>query len=92
MTISRPRLSPEFKRRRSQAGGILAIQPPRRAMAKQDVHYGWVVAAATFVVMLATAGAMGAPGVFIEPAAKGIRLERGGHLLRAGGAACFVSA
>ncbi len=36
-------------------------------MAARDIHYGWIVAGATFVVMLATAGAMGAPGVFIGP-------------------------
>ena len=30
-------------------------------------HYAWVVAAVTFLTMLATAGAVGAPGVFIVP-------------------------
>ena len=44
--------------------------PLARAMAERDLHYGWVVAGATFVVMLATAGAMGAPGVFIGPLQK----------------------
>jgi 2-methylcitrate dehydratase PrpD len=39
-------------------------------MAARHIHYGWAVAAATFVVMLATAGAMGAPGVIIEPLQK----------------------
>jgi len=34
---------------------------------KAGVHYGWIVAATTFLTMLATAGAMGAPGVMIEP-------------------------
>lgn len=33
----------------------------------RDIHYGWVVAATTFLVMLATAGAMGSAGVLIEP-------------------------
>ncbi len=33
----------------------------------RGVHYGWVVAAITFLVMLATAGAMGASGVILEP-------------------------
>jgi predicted MFS family arabinose efflux permease len=37
------------------------------ALAARDIHYGWVVAGATFLVMLATAGAMGAPGVIIKP-------------------------
>jgi sugar phosphate permease len=31
------------------------------------VHYGWVVVAATFVTMLATAAAVGAPGVLLLP-------------------------
>ncbi len=39
-------------------------------LAARDVHYGWVVAGATFLVMLATAGAMGAPGVIILPLEK----------------------
>ncbi|MFO1150555.1 MAG: MFS transporter [Alsobacter sp.] len=47
------------------AGAALA-----RALAKRDVHYGWVVVGVTFLVMLATAGAMGAPGVLIEPLQK----------------------
>lgn len=31
------------------------------------VHYGWIVLAVTFLTMLVTAGAMGAPGVLIAP-------------------------
>ena len=34
---------------------------------RRDIHYGWVVAGVTFLTMLVTAGAMGAPGVFIVP-------------------------
>lgn len=34
------------------------------------MHYGWVVVAVTFLVMLVTAGAIGAPGVFIGPLEK----------------------
>jgi sugar phosphate permease len=37
------------------------------ASAPRGVHYGWVVAAVTFLTMLVTAGAVGAPGVFIVP-------------------------
>jgi MFS family permease len=37
------------------------------SLARRDVHYGWVVAGVTFLTMLVTAGAMGAPGVFIVP-------------------------
>ncbi|WP_349436919.1 MFS transporter [Pararhizobium sp. A13] len=36
-------------------------------MAKKEIHYGWVVAATTFLTMLATAGAMGSAGVMIQP-------------------------
>ncbi|MGD0640562.1 MAG: MFS transporter [Roseiarcus sp.] len=37
------------------------------ALRARGVHYGWLVVAATFLVMLATAGAMGASGVILEP-------------------------
>jgi len=37
------------------------------ALARRHIHYGWVVVAATFLTMLVTAGAMGAPGVMIVP-------------------------
>jgi sugar phosphate permease len=36
-------------------------------LVERNIHYGWVVAGSTFLVMLATAGAMGATGVFIQP-------------------------
>lgn len=36
-------------------------------LAQRGIHYGWVVAAATFLTMLATAGALGSAGVMIEP-------------------------
>lgn len=36
-------------------------------MAARKLHYGWVVAATTFLTMLATAGAMGSAGVMIHP-------------------------
>jgi MFS family permease len=36
----------------------------------RNIHYGWVVAATTFLTMLATAGAMGSAGVLIEPLQK----------------------
>ena len=35
--------------------------------ARRNIHYGWVVAAVTFLTMLVTAGAVGAPGVLIVP-------------------------
>lgn len=36
-------------------------------LATRNIHYGWVVAGTTFLVMLATAGAMGSAGVLIQP-------------------------
>ncbi|SFV32273.1 MFS transporter [Hyphomicrobium facile] len=33
----------------------------------KNIHYGWVVAGTTFLTMLATAGALGSPGVMLEP-------------------------
>src|SRR3954470_5176738 len=40
------------------------------ALKRRNIHYGWVVAATTFLTMLVTAGAVGAPGVFILPLQK----------------------
>ncbi|MGD0420218.1 MAG: MFS transporter [Xanthobacteraceae bacterium] len=37
------------------------------ALGRRNIHYGWVVVAVTFLTMLVTAGAMGAPGVLIVP-------------------------
>src|SRR6185295_8692062 len=34
---------------------------------RHGIHYGWVAAGVTFLTMLVTAGAVGAPGVFIVP-------------------------
>ncbi|MGV1832581.1 MFS transporter [Agrobacterium vitis] len=36
-------------------------------LARRNIYYGWIVVAATFLTMLVTAGAMGAPGVLIKP-------------------------
>src|SRR3569833_165398 len=38
-----------------------------KTLARYNIHYGWVVAGSTFLVMLATAGAMGSAGVLIQP-------------------------
>ncbi|MXN47695.1 MFS transporter [Shinella kummerowiae] len=38
-----------------------------RFAARHGIHYGWVVAATTFLTMLVTAGAVGTPGVLIGP-------------------------
>jgi predicted MFS family arabinose efflux permease len=36
-------------------------------LARRNIHYGWAVVAVTFLTMLVTAGAVGAPGVLIRP-------------------------
>jgi sugar phosphate permease len=40
------------------------------ALARRRVHYGWMIAGVTFLTMLVTAGAVGAPGVLILPLQK----------------------
>lgn len=37
------------------------------ALARRGIHYGWAMVAATFLTMLATAAAMGMPGVLLLP-------------------------
>src|SRR5260370_35370369 len=37
------------------------------ALNRRGIHYGWVVAAVTFLVALTTAGAVGIPGALILP-------------------------
>jgi MFS family permease len=37
------------------------------ALARRGIHYGWVMVAITFLTMLATAAAMGMPGVLMTP-------------------------
>ncbi|KIZ41026.1 MULTISPECIES: MFS transporter [Rhodopseudomonas] len=37
------------------------------ALARRNVHYGWVMVGITFLTALVSAGAVGAPGVFIVP-------------------------
>lgn len=36
-------------------------------LAQRNIHYGWIVAAVTFLTMLATAAAMGSAGILIDP-------------------------
>jgi MFS family permease len=40
------------------------------ALARKNIHYGWVMVAVTFLTALISAGAVGAPGVFIVPLQK----------------------
>ena len=37
---------------------------------RRNIHYGWIVVGATFLTMLVTAGALGAPGVLMVPLQK----------------------
>src|ERR1700719_2058176 len=37
------------------------------ALARRNIHYGWVMVGVTFLTALITAGTVGAPGVFIAP-------------------------
>jgi sugar phosphate permease len=37
------------------------------ALARRNIHYGWVMVGVTFFAALVSAGAVGAPGVFIVP-------------------------
>jgi sugar phosphate permease len=37
------------------------------ALARHNIHYGWVMVAVTFLTALISAGTVGAPGVFIVP-------------------------
>ena len=36
-------------------------------LARRGIHYGWVMAGATFLTMLATSASVGLPGVLIVP-------------------------
>jgi MFS family permease len=40
------------------------------ALARRNIHYGWVMVGMTFLTALVSAGAVGAPGVFIVPLQK----------------------
>src|SRR5438128_11467626 len=40
------------------------------ALARRNIHYGWVVVGVTFLTAVITAGTVGAPGVFIVPLQK----------------------
>ena len=64
-----PRLSTAPPAQRQSAAFSLS-NPLAAVMAARRLYYGWVVAGATFLVMLATAGAMGAPGVIMLPLEK----------------------
>ena len=69
MTISGPAVQNTAQPQRQFAAFSLSNRLTA-AMAERNLYYGWVVAGSTFLVMLATAGAMGAPGVIIQPLEK----------------------
>src|ERR1700727_2658562 len=69
MAISGPAVRDTVQAQRQSAAFSLS-NPLAAAMAERNLYYGWVVVGATFLVMLATAGAMGAPGVIIQPLQK----------------------
>ena len=69
MAISGPAVQ-KIAQPKKQFAAFSLSNPLAAAMAERDVYYGWIVAGSTFLVMLATAGAMGAPGVIIQPLEK----------------------
>src|ERR1700692_2264415 len=57
-----PLRHPEFR-----TGNFMISNWLSAALARRNIHYGWVVVGVTFLPALITAGAVGAPGVFIVP-------------------------
>jgi hypothetical protein len=53
------------------------------ALARKNIHYGWVMVGVTFLTALITAGTVGAPGRVHRAAAAGIRLDHRGDFRRA---------
>lgn len=45
----------------------MLAQPVATALGRRGVHYGWVVAAVTFLAMLTTSAALGLPGAMLQP-------------------------
>src|SRR5262249_56711187 len=45
----------------------MTAQLPTPAAARDRLHYGWIVALVTFVVLLTTAGIRATPGILIVP-------------------------
>lgn len=41
-----------------------------QALSRRGIHYGWVVAAVTFLAMLTTSAALGLPGAMLQPLSK----------------------
>ncbi len=45
----------------------MLARPLARLLAARGIHYGWAIALISFLIMLATAAALGMPGVLINP-------------------------
>ncbi|MDR6955337.1 MFS family permease [Ancylobacter sp. 3268] len=58
-----------FQSTGSSAAGTSAADAPMvpAFFARRGIHYAWVMVAVTFLTMLVTAGAVGAPGILIGP-------------------------
>jgi predicted MFS family arabinose efflux permease len=53
--------------RPSRGRGIVTAQADRRQQGRGGLHYAWIVAGATFLILLAAAGMRAVPGVLIDP-------------------------
>ncbi|MFT7773714.1 MFS transporter [Roseateles sp.] len=48
----------------------MLAQLTSKALGRRGIHYGWVVAAVTFLAMLTTSAALGLPGAMLQPLSK----------------------
>src|SRR5437868_10296467 len=55
---------------KKRTGNLMISQWLSAALARRNIHYGWVMVGVTFLTALITAGTVGAPGVFIVPLQK----------------------
>src|ERR1700722_17670560 len=58
---------PPGNRGRKTMGSNVISTRVSAALTRRGLHYGWVVVLTTFLTMLVTAGAVGAPGVLLLP-------------------------
>jgi len=54
----------------NRTGNLIISQWLSAALARRNIHYGWVMVGVTFLTAVITAGTVGAPGVFIVPLQK----------------------
>src|SRR5205085_1177729 len=57
-------------KRKKRTGNLMISQWLSAALARRNIHYGWVMVGVTFLTAVITAGTVGAPGVFIVPLQK----------------------